>query len=82
MKTEIIFPEVFHNPETVEYEEDNAGRALAIADGLCGWAGCSVGAKMPCNFGAGMVKIKKRLGSALPNDLIKMAETLVPTIDK
>ena len=64
----ISWPKVFTDPD-FEYDlADDATPALALADGLCGWA-CCVMAKPPEQFGHGMVKVGDIVGTATPDGL-------------
>lgn len=67
MKTDCIWPEVFTNPD---YQPTD--KATACADGLTGWANCYAGTPIPENFGKGMAKIAKLLGTRVtPDKLMK-----------
>ncbi len=65
-----IWPEVFTN-ENYEYPDTPKGKAMAVADGLSGWASCSITPKVPDYFGMGMMKIGILL------DIIATSENLM-----
>lgn len=72
----IMWPKVFTNPDIV-YSQDEAGYVSAVADGLCGWACCMMGATPPPDFGKGMVKIAQRTKqSSSPDSLMALADKL------
>lgn len=66
----MIFPEIFNTGVLPE----NYNKESLIADGLCGWACCIVGAKPPEKFGEGMTSIARILGTATPDGLYKLAD--------
>ena len=79
----MTFPDIFTNPNFTYKEETNEDKknlkAIACADGLCGWANCMSGSTPPEQFGQGMAKIgtilSKELGEngATPDALMSIS---------
>jgi len=67
------FPEIF---ETGILPENRTNEAL-ISDGLCGWAICMAGQNPTKNFGAGMLIIAEKVGTATPDGLCKLADEII-----
>ena len=71
----LFWPDVFISGQN-NYENTKESRALAVADGLTGWANCHM-EPAPERFGEGMASIGLFLGeSILPENLSKMADEL------
>jgi hypothetical protein len=64
-ETKIIWPEVITNPD-FEYTGEKI-KERAIADGLKAWA-CSRMERRPENFGFGIIKISKVIGSCVATE--------------
>ncbi len=64
------FDEIFIKGELPE----NYNNQELVAKGICAWGQVMEGDTMPENFGLGMAAIAGILGSANPNELMKMAD--------
>ena len=69
----LLFPEIFITGEL----PNNWCKESLVADGLVGWANCSLGAIPPKNFGKGMVLINQKVGVATPKELSQLADKIL-----
>jgi len=71
------WPQIFTEPDRVDYPSGPSALSRAVADGLAGWA-CCAREKPPPNYGKGMVKIAERIGCD-PNreNLHRLADELL-----
>jgi len=68
------WPEIFITGKA-DYQNMRQDTARAIADGLMGWANCSISTGLPENFGIGMTAIGEFLDhSVMPEELEKLAK--------
>jgi hypothetical protein len=67
------FSEIFKTGEL----PSNWSKESLIADGLNGWACCSLGVKPPDKFGEGMAIIASIVGTATPDGLDKLADEII-----
>lgn len=70
MKSKIEFPDIFRTGEL----PTNWSNESLVADGLSGWACCSLGIEMPEKFGEGMALIASKVGTAIPDKLNDLAD--------
>jgi len=78
---ELLWSEIFINPDNVTYGLGETGLKQALADGLGGWGCCMATGDRPVpkNFGIGMIKIGDRLGiTPLAQNLQEMFDKLYP----
>ncbi len=66
----MIFPEICITGQLPK----GWSRESLIADGLGAWGCCYAGAKPPEKFGEGMALIAEKVGTALPDELSKLAD--------
>lgn len=78
-----IWPEVFQTGMlSTDGYNLTRDRAIACADGLCGWGNCHAGVPIPEKFGEGMAAIGRYLGiNPLPENLHQYADQILKELD-
>lgn len=75
MNSTLIFPEIF----ITGIMPQGATKESLLADGLSGWGCVMGGSELPKNFGIGMALVSSVLGTAVPEELLKLADELSDT---
>lgn len=74
---QISFPEIFITGVIPTEMSDTE----VLAHALCAWGCCRAWNRPPPNFGNGMVEVRKRLGTADPDNLLAMADSFLDETD-